>query len=388
MVIRPAEVEHDHRPGPSARRVVLSRDQRRELQVLLRRERTPWAIARRAQAILGLDAEPSSCVSGVAAELGCDRKYVAQWRDRYLARGVEGLKGRPRTGRPSVIGPVSRCEVIAMACGKPSDFGVEHRNRWTTDSLLAAYLERQKDTADLDALGRTTVLRILNEAEVRPHRIKMWLHSPDPNFREKVTEICELYTNPPPGAHVLCVDEKTGMQALGRKHPSRPPAPGRDGRMDYEYVRNGTRKLLACFDVRTGEVYGEMRANRTAADLVEFMEEVAKQRPTGEVHIIWDNLNIHHEGPNKRWTAFNARHGGRFHFHYTPIHASWVNQVELWFGLLHKRILRYGVFNSLVELDVAVNGFIGHWNSHECKPFSWSFTGYPLQTGIDNQKAA
>ena len=269
-----------------------------------------------------------------------------------------------------------------MACGKPAEFGVAHRIRWTTDSLAQAYLEKQKTEPGLDPMSRTSVLRILNKAELRPHRVKMWLHSPDPLFREKVTELCELYLRPPPGSHVLCVDEKTGMQALGRKHPGRLPVAGRDARMDYEYVRNGTRKLIASWNVRTGEVYGEVRPSRTADDLVEYMEAVARRHPSGQVHIIWDNLNIHYDGKTSRWTEFNRRHNGRFHFHYTPIHASWVNQIELWFGILQRRVLRYGVFDDLKQLDEAVLSFIDHWNAHERKPFKWTFKGYPLQTGL------
>ena len=118
------------------------------------------------------------------------------------------------------------------------------------------------------------------------------------------------------------MDEKTGMQALGRKHPLRGPAPHRERRMDYEYDRNGTRKLLAVFDPHTGDVYAELRDTRKAVDLVEFMDAVAELYPNKIINIVWDNLNTHHEGPDNRWTAFNARHGGRFRFHYTPIHAS------------------------------------------------------------------
>jgi transposase len=225
-------------------------------------------------------------------------------------------------------------------------------------------------------MSRTSVVRILSAKELRPHRVKMWLHSPAPQFREKVTDICDLYREPPPGAVVLCVDEKTGMQALGRKHPVRGPEAGRDRRMDYEYVRNGTRKLLAAFDPHSGELYAEAREGRTAEDILQFMEEIAAIYPDKEVHIVWDNLNIHHDGPDKRWTEFNARHGGRFHFHYTPVHASWVNQVELFFGIMQKWVLRHGVFDSLEALDEAVIGFIDHWNEHERHPFKWTFKGY------------
>jgi hypothetical protein len=260
-----------------------------------------------------------------------------------------------------------------MACGEPKDFGVPLRDVWTIDSLHERFVETHPEVA----ISRTSVLRILHDKQLRPHRVKMWLHSPDPLFRAKVTDICELYLDPPAGSVVLCVDEKTGMQALGRKHPVQGCAPGRDRRMDYEYVRNGTRKLIGAFNPHTGDVYAEVRESRTAEDLMQFMEELAIQHPGRQVHIVWDNLNIHHNGPDERWTDFNARHGGRFHFHYTPIHASWVNQVELFFGILQRRVLRYGVFNSLDELDDAVIGFIDHWNEHECHPFNWTFKGYP-----------
>lgn len=371
------------RRGPAAVLVDLTRAERRTLEAVVRRERTPQALAMRVRVVLALATEPSSCVLAVAEQwANGDRKYVRKWRERYRKDGLEGLKTRPRPGRPTRIGPVSRCQVLAMACGKPADFDVPHRTEWTLESLSQAYTAKEQAVPGLDPMSRTSILRVLNRADVRPHRIKMWLHSPDPRFREKVTELCELYLHPPPGTHVLCVDEKTGMQALGRKHPSRTPAPGRDARMDYEYVRNGTRKLIACWDTQTGEIYGEVRASRKAVDLVEFMEAVALKYPKGDVHIIWDNLNIHYDGKTNRWTEFNRRHGGRFHFHYTPIHASWVNQVELWFGIFHRRVLRRGVFNSLDEIDVAVAGFIDHWNAHERKPFKWAFKGYPMQTGL------
>jgi transposase len=301
---------------------------------------------------------------------------VRRWRDRFLDGGrIAALRDKPRSGRPISIDCVTRCEVIGIACGKPKDFGVETRDVWTYEAIRKVLLARNDDAE----MSRTTVIRILNQADIRPHRIKMWCHSPDPDFREKVTDICGLYRNPPPGSIVLCVDEKTGMQALGRKHPDRPLLPGQDARQDYEYIRNGTRKLLAVFDPHTGEVYGHVRATRAAADLLELMEEVAKRHPGVQVHVVWDNLNIHHDGPGRRWSKFNQRHGGRFHFHYTPLHASWVNQIEIFFGILHRRVLRHGVFNSLEELDRAIYAFIEHWNRREAHPFRWTFKGYPLQ---------
>lgn len=350
--------------------------ERKNLRRICRRHTSQHRLVVRAQLLLELNSH--GCVAETARVVGVSESAVRRWRDRFLDDGrCKALMDSPRTGRPVEICAVTRCEVISMACGKPADFGVPCRTTWTQESLCQALADRHPGER---CPSRSSVCRILNVAHIRPHKVKMWLHSPDPNFRSKVTDICDIYLNPPEDAIVLCVDEKTGMQALGRKHPGRNAEPGSDARMDYEYVRNGTRKLIAAFDPRTGEVYGEVRPSRTAEDLVAFMDTIAEMYPEQPVHIIWDNLNIHHDGPSERWTEFNVRHGGRFHFHYTPIHASWVNQVELFFGILHKRVLRYGVFNSLEELDNAVIEFIDHWNAHECHPFKWAFEGYPAQT--------
>lgn len=363
-------------PGPRGRSIHLSNTRRRELRSLAQSRQGPLVV--RAKIVLMLDEDAN--VSQVARRLDVSRDTVRMWRDRYLSEGLKGLHDRKRCGRPVEINAVTRCQVVAMACGKPGDFGVLFRQAWTLDSLHKALVREMEDWGVVP-ISRTSMIRILNDADLKPHKIRMWLHSPDPEFRRKVTEICELYRSAPDGAVVLCVDEKTGMQALGRKHPTRLPAPHRPRRIDYEYIRNGTRKLLAAFNPHTGDVYGEVREHRKAADLVEFMEELANRHPVGDVHIVWDNLNIHHDGPNKRWEQFNQRHGNRFHFHYTPIHASWVNQIELFFGILQRRVLRHGVFNSLEELDQAVLGFLEHWNTQEGHPFAWAFKGYPLQCG-------
>ncbi len=194
----------------------------------------------------------------------------------------------------------------------------------------------------------------------------------DPEFRPKVARICDLYLEPPPGATVVCVDEKTCIQALERKHPGRPAAPGRHGRREFEYIRHGTRALIAGFDVRTGQIFGQLRSRRTASDLDEFMDGLARRYPRGLVYVVWDNLNIHH---GEAWERFNARLGGRFHFVYTPKHASWVNQVEIWFGILHRRILKHGDFATAAAMVERVEAFIRHWNQVEAHPFHWTFRG-------------
>jgi len=360
--------------GPKPVQVVLEKGQRAHLERDARRRGMPYGVVVRARIILALAVD--GCITTVAKRLGLDRKTVRHWRDRYLSGGRDALGTRHRRGRPVEIDSVSRCQVIGMACGRPNDFGVHHRATWTLDSLLETYRTLHPD---LSPMSRTSLLRILDQAEIRPHRMQVWLHSPDPLFREKVTKVCGLYLHPPAGSIVLCVDEKTSIQALERKHPTKPPAPGRDGRHDFEDIRHGTQELLASFCPQSGEVFGKMYDERGAKQLVDFMEALARRYPDQDVHIVWDNLNTHYDGPNMRWEAFNRRHGNRFHFHYTPIHASWVNQVEIFFGIGSRRVLRHSEHRSKKALAAALLAFLDHWNEKEKHPFRWTFSGYPHQ---------
>jgi len=230
-------------------------------------------------------------------------------------------------------------------------------------------------------MSRSSVFRTLSDNELKPHKMRMWLHSKGPQFKEKVNDIVSLYTDPPEDAVVLCIDEKTGMQALERKYETRPAQPGEPGRYEYEYIRHGTQSLIASFEIKTGEVYGECGSTRTAADLEHFMENIArKYKDCSKIIIIWDNLNIHKDGPSERWTTFNQRHNNKFEFHYTPIHASWVNQVEIFFSILQKRCLKWANFHSTEELKEKVMAFIKRWNETDGHPFNWTFRGYPMQS--------
>ncbi len=267
-----------------------------------------------------------------------------------------------------------------MACERPGDSDSDRasfRDIWTYSSLHQTVVEKGI------IISRSEVYRTLHDRQLRPHRIKMWLNSQDPEFRAKANRICKLYLKPPKAAALLCVDEKTGMQALERKHPMRFAAPGRPGRNEYEYIRHGTQTLIAAFDVRTGKVFGRCGHTRSADDLIVFMENLAVLYPKGPVYIVWDNLNIHH---GERWNQFNARHDNRFRFIHTPLHASWVNQVEIWFGIFHKRVLKYGSFRTEQELAHRAYGFINYWNLREAHPFRWSFRGFRIKAGL--RKAA
>lgn len=359
--------------------VPLNAEQRTALQRRARASTTAQRDVLRARIILACAQGASAVV--IARALGIHPRTVERWRARFTREGLAGLRDRPRPGPPSKFAPVTRLELIALAC-EPID-----RLAGKTTRTLDDLAHEAGARGLVKSISASSYQRLLTTIDLRPHLVQGWVHSPDPQFREKVTAITELYLHPPPDAVVLSIDEKTGMQALERRFPDRAAAPGRTRRREFEYTRHGTQSLLCAWEVHRGHVLPACGPTRTAADLVAFMEQVATQYPTGPVHVIWDCLNIHFDGRDQRWTAFNARHRHRFVFHYTPKHASWVNQIELFFSILQRQCLRHGSFRSVAELRAAVLAFIAAWNAR-ARPFRWTFTGYPLQTGHEERPAA
>lgn len=336
-----------------------------KVQRLARSTKAPHAWVERARMIER--AERGMSTYAIARELRVGEATVRKWRTRFEAcPKLATLRDAPRSGRPSTISCEQRAEVVRLACERPKDNRTKFRDLWTFSSLRDA-VESKLGLR----LSRSEVWRILQLRGVRPHRVDGWLHSSDPLFREKVARICKLYVEPPPDATVLSFDEKPGMQAREHAHPMKHASRRRRGRKEFEYVRHGTVTLLAAFNIKTGEVFGRC-LSRTAENEVGFFEEIALRHPTGQVYVIWDNLNVH---TGKRWEEFNARHGGRFHFVYTPKHASWVNQIECWFSILQRRVIRHGSFRSREALMRTVRGFIAHWNDSEAHPFRWRFRG-------------
>ena len=354
--------------------VVLTGEQRFALRRRVRAATSAQRDVFRARIILAC--EEGGSAKEVATRCGVHPSSVERWRRRFLKSGLDGLCDRPRPGHKSKYGPVARLEVIALAC-EPVAFS-NGRTRRTIEDLRREVLDRGIALT----MSWSTIQRILAEVDLRPHLIRGWVHSPDPRFREKVTEITDLYLNPSKGSVVLSIDEKTGMQALERRFPDRPASPGHRCRREFEYIRHGTQSLFCSFEVHSGRVIEQCGPTRTGADIRRFMARIAREYPRGTVHVIWDNLNIHFDGPDKRWTHFNRRHGNRFVFHYTPKHASWVNQVELFFSILQRECLRHGSFLSEQDLKEAVLHFIAFWNRERARPFRWTFRGYPLQSGL------
>lgn len=353
-------------PGPPATPVKLPRKLHKKLRRWARSSKLPHRIVIRAQIVVLAHEGHSN--AEIARQVGCDHKTVAKWRERIaVLPAVEALEDEYRTGRPARIPMEAHHELIQLACLRPDENKAPFEQVWTLDALAYAFTEQ----TGFD-ISKSEVWRILQGAALQPHRVRHWLHSPDPNFRPKVARICDLYLRPSEGATVLCLDEKPGMQALEHRYPMKPCSPGRAARKEFEYKRHGTATLIGAFNIRTGEVLARCGPTRTADDLLAFMEQVARRYPSGPVYIIWDNLNIHH-GP--RWDEFNARHGGRFHFVYTPLHASWVNQIELWFSILARRVLKHASFRSAKELTARVLAFVDYWNQAEAHPFHWTFRG-------------
>jgi transposase len=350
----------------------LSSMERDGLRAIVRQQRGEARLYRRARTIL-LAADGKS-VSAVAKAIGTCRSRVGDWVHRFREHRLEGLADLARSGRPVEITPLERHQVIATACRSPADFGLQ-RVLWDHAALARAVMS----AGLVRSISPRTVGRILQDAEIKPHHVKMWCHSDDPNYQEKMRAIVDLYVHLPKGQPVLSIDEKTGMQALSHRRPLKPADSDRRPRLDFEYKRNGTRCLFACFNVGTGHVLGRCTTTRTREDFLSFLDAVASAYRQPHVHLIMDNLNTHRDTKQGAFmTQWNLRHGRRFIFHYTPTHGSWLNQVELWFCVLSRRILRYAEFRSCDELVAAIERFIQEWNETDAHPFRWTYDGLPL----------
>lgn len=359
--------------GPRPTKLELPREARVKLKRMARKQRAPHRLVVRARIVLlaakGLGSEE------IARRVGCTARNVRKWKERFAAEPrIETLEDRPRPGIPPRIPVVVRCALVQLACERPDGITTPFREKWTHAALAEALRIRTGYELSVSEVGR-----ILRCALLRPHRVRQWLKSGDPDFELKAEKVCELYLNPPKGAVVVCVDEKP-MQALERIYPTHS---GPDGsvRYEYEYKRHGTRVLLAAYNIATGEVFGQVLARRTADATVSFMNALARRYRNREVYVVWDNLNTHYDGPDQRWTNFNQRHGGRFHFVFTPKHASWMNQVEIWFSILHRRILQHGSFETPERLQHTVEAFVRYWNLYEKHPFRWTWRYQPDHTG-------
>jgi transposase len=242
---------------------------------------------------------------------------------------------------------------------------------WSRETLRRVLAEQ----TCLPCISARTVGRELRRVELQPHRQRMWLNSQDPRFDEKLADVVALYTDPPPNAQVVCFDEKTSIQALERKHGDRPMAPGQPVRREFEYIRHGVTNLLAALDVKTGRALGQFYPRRGRAEFVEFLDVLRRRYPRGVVHVVMDNLNTHSGPEVERW----LRRHPRFVFHFTPFHASWLNQIENWFSRMTAKVLRRGDFQSIADLQNKVSAFIDYDNAHDARPLKWEYSNDQLR---------
>ena len=351
--------------------IKLSSEEGRRLGEIVRSQTVEARAHRRAQMVL-LAASGES-IASIARQVGTNRSRVGDWLRRFKRDRLEGLADAPRSGRPLEINALERHQVIAAACKSPADFGLS-RAVWSHEALAEAVMAQGL----VRSISSSAVGRILQEAEIKPHRIRMWCHSTDPDYQDKMRAIVRLYVDPPAGEPVLSIDEKSGMQVLSRARRLQPATAGKAARFDFEYRRHGTRCLFGCFNVRSGKVLGRCTLQRRREDFFDFMDRVAAVYRQPRVHVVLDNLNTHTDSRKRAYISeWNQAHGERFHFHYTPTHGSWLNQIELWFSILSRRVLRYGNFERPAELVAAVERFIASWNAR-AHPFRWTYQGRPL----------
>jgi transposase len=335
----------------------LTTKRRRKLEQIVRAGSSPQRLVLRARIVLL--AAGGMANAQIARDLGCSVAVVRTWRRRFACRGIPGLFDMPRPGRPEVHGPSARLAVLATATSVPP----EGESQWSR-ALIAGHL-RERGLA----ISAATVGRVLAEAKVRPHKVRGWLNrADDPSFWLRAGQVCSLYLNPPPATVLISVDEKTGIQAKSRKHPGTPVRPGRDARREFEYVRHGTVSIIAAMNVATGEVIAERIHRNDSAAFTAFLAMLHQMIPPHlRIHLIMDNGSSHTSRATLDWLA---AHPG-FSVTCTPRHASWLN-MEQWFGVLTRRLLRRGEFASRDDLEARITAFTIRHNKN-ARPYKWGY---------------
>ncbi|MGH9188710.1 MAG: IS630 family transposase [Acidimicrobiales bacterium] len=348
--------------------ITLTDEQRVELKRRVVAHKTPVRAASRARIILlAADGVASRKIS---ATVGMHESNVAKWRNRFRDKGLGGLEDDPRSGRPRRFGHDDR---MAMAAAATSERDPDDPVSTWTHVELAERLWFEGVEVSVSQLGR-----ILAAMDIHPDQVRGWLNRrDDPNFWDRVRDVCGLYLDPPERALVLSVDEKTAIQAKERRHPDQAPAPGRPRRREFEYRRHGTASLLAAMDVHWGSVVATPIDRNNSVTFCAFLTTIDEAVEADlAIHVILDNGSSHVSKVTRAW--FDAH--PRWVVHYTPVHASWVNQIELFFSILQRKVIRNGNFTSREDLVAKLLAFISDYDQ-TAKPFAWTYSGDPLKVG-------
>ena len=353
----------EKRRGRKAVVIDLNEDERETLERWARRRSTAQGLAMRSRIVLG--AADGMANVDIAAEVGCSGPTVSKWRNRFARRRIDGLYDEPRPGPPRQIDDAKIEEVLTKTLEEtPRD-----ATHWSTRSMAKAV-----------GLSQSSISRIWRAFGLKPHRTEHFKLSPDPQFVDKVRDVVGLYLNPPDAAVVLCVDEKTQIQALDRTAPILPLIPGTPQRFTHDYKRNGTTNLYTALDTATGKVITNMTRRHRSDEFRSFLNLINREVPNHlDVHVVLDNVSTHKTEPIQRWLQ---RHP-RFTFHFTPTYASWMNLVERWFSELTTKWIRRGTHRSVTELKNSINQWIEHWNQ-DPKPFIWHKTADEIFENLNN----
>lgn len=349
------------RTGRPKRPLIVTAEDRERLESLAHRARSQPLLARRARVVLacaeGLDNQT------VARKLRCSVGMVSKWRARFLKAGLEALYDEPRPGTPRTVSD-EQVEQVVIQTLESTPRGETH---WSTRGLAKA-----------TGLSRMTISRIWRAFGLQPHRTDTFKLSPDPQLIEKVRDIVGLYMNPPEHALVLCVDEKSQIQALDRTQPLLPMQPGQLERGTHDYKRNGTTSLFAALELKTNRVIGQLHRRHRSLEFRKFLDRIESQVPAElDVHLIVDNYATHKTAIIQKWFAKRPR----FHVHFTPTYGSWINLVERWFAELTNKRIRRGVFRSVKDLESAIREFIEVHNE-DPTPFVWTRTADQILASI------